>query len=96
MNRQASRHIDTRVHFLRDLVRDKVMELHKCAGTNNPSDALTKSVPGPTLEKHREFMMGTTKTFQAFQSTDTGQGQTGDYLGGSLMPFGSYYARSSS
>ena len=96
VNRQASRHIDTRVHFLRDLVRDKVMELHKCAGTNNPSDALTKSVPGPTLEKHREFMMGTTRTFQAFQSTATGQGQTGDYLGGSLMPFGSYYTRSSS
>ena len=96
VNRQASRHIDTRVHFLRDLVKDKVMELHKCAGTNNPSDALTKSVPGPTLEKHREFMMGTTRTFQAFQSTAFEEEQVGDYLGGSLTPFGSYYARLSS
>ena len=89
VNRQASRHIDTRIHFLRDLVSDKVMVLRKCAGTNNPSDALTKSVPGPTLAKHREFLMGTDNPFIALQSCLNEP--TGDYVRGQDVPFAKAY-----
>ena len=54
-------HINTRKYFLRDLVRDKVVKLLHCPGTEMVADALTKHVPGPTLAKHRqpEWMMGT-------------------------------------
>ena len=42
-NRERSRHVDVRVHFLRDMVRDGAVKLIKCAGTQNVADALTKS-----------------------------------------------------
>ena len=51
-----------------DLVRDGHVKLIKCAGTQNVSDALTKSLPRPAFEKHREFMVGTTVPFSAFYS----------------------------
>jgi hypothetical protein len=35
------------------------VKLLKCAGPQNVSDALTKSLPRPAVEKHREFMVGT-------------------------------------
>ena len=56
---ERSRHIDIKKYFLRDLVRDKVVKLFKCPGTENVADALTKNVPGPTLAKHRQWMLGT-------------------------------------
>eukprot|EP00961_Rhodomonas_salina_P069833 937374-Rhodomonas_salina.2 len=62
---EHSRHIDTRLYFLRDMVRDKVLRLEKCAGTQNVADALTKSVPGPTLAKHRAFFLGSRAHFKA-------------------------------
>ena len=66
VNRERSRHIDTRVHWLRELVKNKILKVVKVKGTENPSDALTKSVPAPTLEKHREYLMGTRVPFQVF------------------------------
>jgi hypothetical protein len=57
-SRDQSRHVDVKVHFLRDLVRDGHVKLLKCAGPQNVSDALTKSLPRPAFEKHREFMAG--------------------------------------
>ncbi len=42
------------------------MKLIKCVGTQNVSDALTKSLPRPAFEKHREFMVGTRVSFSAF------------------------------
>jgi hypothetical protein len=62
-NRDRSRHVDVKVHFLRDLVRDGHVKLLKCAGPQNVSDALTKSLPRPAFEKHREFMVGTRVPF---------------------------------
>ena len=53
-----SRHINIREHKLCELVRDKVVKLQKIKGTSNPSDALTKSVPGTLLERHRPFLLG--------------------------------------
>ena len=57
-NRDRSRHVDVKVHYLRDLVRDGHVKLVKCAGTQNVSDALTKSLSRPAFEKHREYMWG--------------------------------------
>ncbi len=57
-NRDRSRHVDVKVHFLRDLIRDRHIKLVKCAGTQNVSDALAKSLPRPAFEKHREHMVG--------------------------------------
>jgi hypothetical protein len=42
-NRDRSRHVDVKVHFLRDLVRDGHVKLLKYAGPQNVSDVLTKS-----------------------------------------------------
>jgi hypothetical protein len=42
-NRDRSRHVDVKVHYLRDLVHDGHVKLVKCAGTQNVSDDLTKS-----------------------------------------------------
>jgi len=58
-NRDRSRHVDVKVHYLRDLVRDDHVKLVKCAGTQNVSDVLTKSLTRPVFEKHREHMWGT-------------------------------------
>ena len=68
-NRDRSRHVDVKVHYLRDLVRDGHVKLVKCAGTQNVSDALTKSLARPPFEKHREYMWGTRVPFSAFFST---------------------------
>ena len=57
---------DTKVHFLRDLVRDGHVKLLKCVGPQNVSDALTKILPRSAFEKHREFTVGTRVPFSAF------------------------------
>jgi hypothetical protein len=51
------------------MVLDKVLYLSKVPGTSNVVDALTKSVPAPTLVKHRKFLLGTLTLFQAFVSS---------------------------
>jgi hypothetical protein len=65
-NHERSRHVDVRVHFLRDMVRDGSVKLIKCAGTQNVADTLTKSLPRPAFHKHREFLKGTAQSFSAF------------------------------
>ena len=65
-NRERSRHVDVRVHFLRDMVRDGSAKLIKCAGTQNVADALAKSLPRPAFHKHREFLKNTAQSFSAF------------------------------
>ncbi len=65
-NRDRSSHVDVKVHFLLDLVRDGHVNLIKCVGTQNVSDTLTKSLPRPEFEKHREFMVGTRVPFSVF------------------------------
>jgi hypothetical protein len=62
-NREHSCHVDVRVHFLRDMVRDGSVKLIKCAGTQNVADALAKSLPRPAFYKHREFLKGTAQSF---------------------------------
>ena len=65
-NRDRSRHVDVKVHYLRDLVRDGHVKLVKCAGTQNVLDTLTKSLARPAFEKHREYMWGTRVPFSSF------------------------------
>ena len=65
-NRERSRHVDVRVHFLRDMVRDGAVKLIKCAGTQNVADVRTKSLPKPAFHKHREFLHVTAQSFSAF------------------------------
>ena len=68
-NRDRSRHIDVKVHYLRDLVCDGHVKLVKCAGTQNVSDDLTKGLSRPAFEKHREHMWGNRVPFSVFFST---------------------------
>ena len=72
-NRDRLRHVDVKLHFLRDLVRNGHVKLFKCAGPQNVSDALTKSLPRPAFEKHREFLVGTSLRvpFSAFYAKVT-------------------------
>ena len=66
VNRKVTRHIDVRHYFVRDLVKDNVVKLIKCAGVNNVADALTTSLPGPSFAKHRPWLIGTREEFKAF------------------------------
>ena len=68
-NRERTRHVDTRVHYLRDLVRDGHVKLLKCAGPKNVADAFTKNLPRPALTQHRQYMWGTRVPFSAFFSS---------------------------
>ena len=65
-NRERTRHIDTRVHYLRELVRDGHVKLLKCAGPQNVADALTKNRPRPALAKHRQYTWDKRILFSAF------------------------------
>ena len=79
-NRDRTRHVDTRVHYLRDLVRDGHVKLLKCAGPQNVADAFTKSLPRPALVKHRQYMWGTRVPFSAFYlSLKTGKSPTASH-----------------
>ena len=79
-NRERTRHVDTRLHYLRELVRDCHVKMLKCAGPQNVADALTKSLPRPALAKHRQYMWGTRIPFQAFYlSLKTGRPPMASY-----------------
>ena len=46
------KHIQTKYHFIRYLVKDKLVILEKVCGSKNPTDMLTKGV---TIEKLKLF-----------------------------------------
>jgi hypothetical protein len=58
VNRKASRHIDTRKHFIGQLVEDKTIVLEHCATDHMVADTLTKGLPAPAFEKHKTKMIG--------------------------------------
>eukprot|EP00961_Rhodomonas_salina_P289721 3914475-Rhodomonas_salina.1 len=66
VNAERSRHINTRLYFLCDMVHDKLLKLRKCTGTQNVADALTKSLPAQSFVKHREYLFGSWVPFEAF------------------------------
>ena len=45
VHRERSRHIDVKVHNVRELQDDEVLKLKKVKGMDNVADALTKSLP---------------------------------------------------
>jgi hypothetical protein len=51
-----SKHIDVRFHFLRDLTRDKDIELVNCGSQDQIADLLTKPVKLQTFKDLREQM----------------------------------------
>ena len=48
-DRDRSKHVDVKVHCLRDLVRDGHVNRIKCAGTQIVSDTLTKTLSQPVF-----------------------------------------------
>ena len=79
-NMERTRHFDTRVHYLWELVRDGHVKLLKCAGPQNVADALTKSLPRPALAKQKQYKWGTRILFSAFYlSLKTGWSPTASY-----------------
>ena len=58
VNRKASRHIDTRKHFIGQLVEDKTIVFEQCATDNMVAGALTEGLPAPAFEKHKAKMLG--------------------------------------
>ena len=61
MTSQKSKHIDIRYHFVRDLVKSKVMVMEYCETTNMLADALTKfSLPTSLFLKHVGRMLSGT------------------------------------
>mmetsp|Transcript_30543 Transcript_30543/g.63105 ORF Transcript_30543/g.63105 Transcript_30543/m.63105 type:complete len:82 (-) Transcript_30543:45-290(-) len=71
-NPERSRHIDTSMFFLRDMVRGRIIKLIKVAGTENVADALTKSLPSPSFAKHSTYLWGSKKSFEAFHASIVG------------------------
>ena len=57
-NRKGARHIDTREHFVDQLVKDRIVKLVQCRTNKMVADALTKNLPAPTFEQHRATMLG--------------------------------------
>ena len=57
-NRKGARHIDTREHFVDQLVKDHNIKLVQCRTNKMIADALTKSLPAPVFEQHRAVMLG--------------------------------------
>jgi hypothetical protein len=58
VNRKPSRHIDTRKHFIGQLVDDKIIVFEQCA--TDRMIAVTKGLPAPAFEKHKAEMLGKT------------------------------------
>eukprot|EP00961_Rhodomonas_salina_P111015 1493867-Rhodomonas_salina.1 len=48
------------------MVRDKLLKLLKCTGTQNVADALTTSLPVLSFVKHLEYLFGSWLPFEAF------------------------------
>eukprot|EP00961_Rhodomonas_salina_P157845 2124841-Rhodomonas_salina.1 len=51
------------------MVRDGVVKLIKVPGTENVADALTKSLPAPAFEKHRQYLWGSGVPFSSYWVT---------------------------
>lgn len=53
---ERTKHIDTKLYFIRDVIEAGDVTLHKIHTSANPADLLTKAVPGNKLEKGLEFL----------------------------------------
>ncbi len=55
---QRSKHVDIKYHYLKQLVRQRIVRLKHVAGTENSSDCLTKSLGKCLFDKHAAYLMG--------------------------------------
>jgi hypothetical protein len=51
------KHINLRVNFIRELINDRIIEIHFVKGNNNVADILTKALPNDQFEKLRNVLM---------------------------------------
>jgi hypothetical protein len=58
VSNDRSKHIDYRVHALRERVQDGVVRLIDCPTLDMLADVLTKNLPAPDFQKHRKVMSG--------------------------------------
>ena len=58
VHKERSKHIDYRVHALRERVNDGVVRLLDCPTVDMVADMGTKSLPAPAHCKHRDTAMG--------------------------------------
>ena len=70
VNRDRSRHVNVKFHFLRERVRAGEIKLYKCWGPLNVADALTKSLSRPVFHKHVPFIHGRRSSYQPFTDPD--------------------------
>jgi hypothetical protein len=56
-NSKGARHIDTREHFVDQLVKDRIVKLVPCKTNKMVADALTKNLSAPVFEQHRTAML---------------------------------------
>ena len=54
-----TRHISTKIHFLRDLKEQGVISIHYIPTDDNCADMFTKNLGGPAFEKHSAMFVGT-------------------------------------
>ena len=57
-NRKGARHIDTREYFVDQLFKDHTIKLVQCRTNKMVADTLTKNLPAPAFQQHRETMLG--------------------------------------
>ena len=53
-----TRHMDTRLNFMRELKEAGIINVIWIAGENNASDLFTKNLPGPVFNKHTKVFCG--------------------------------------
>ena len=58
VSNDRSKHIDYRVHALRERVKDGIVRLIDCPTLDMLVDVLTKNLPAPDFQKHRKVMSG--------------------------------------
>ena len=56
---KRSKHIDTKLHFIRERVENGEVKIHYVPTEEMTADILTKSLPRPKVEKHRLVLLGT-------------------------------------
>jgi len=58
VNRQRSKHIDVRYHFIRDEINNGKVVVQYCPTADMVADIMTKPVTKAKLENFRDFLFG--------------------------------------
>ena len=58
VSNDRSKHIDYRVHALRERVAEGIVRLIDCASADMLADVLTKNLPAQDFARHRDVMAG--------------------------------------